>query len=132
MGELAQLVLPLWPAYTLRGCLSAYIAAVSGKITSETLGDYNDRAAWMCDVVGECVDVRELTFARVERLVLDWGPAGRGLKFVTLRKRLRLTRAAMLYAADHGLLPHHAVFRMPPQLCDDGERRRAFHTPEQF
>lgn len=129
---MGQLELQLWPEWTLRGCLTDYLTAIAGRITAATMTDYQDRAAWLCGVLGEGTRINGLPFKRMERLVKDWGPDGKGLLLVTIRRRLRTLRAALLYAADRDLLTHMQVFRMPPQLFDDGRRREAFHTVEQF
>ena len=127
-----QLDLPLWPCGTLRGALTTYLAAVVDKIAIATQKDYQDRADWLCACLGDVTPLEQVTFARIEKLVKDHGPKGRGLMMVTLRKRLRLLRAAMLYAADHGMLEHARVPRLPPQLHDDGRRGQDFYTVEEF
>jgi hypothetical protein len=108
------------------------LAAVVDKIANATARDYQDRADWLCQKLGDTTPLERVTFARIEKLVRDEGPKGRGLLMVTLRKRLRLLRAAMFYAADHGMLTHMQVPRLPPQLHDDGKRGQDFYTVEEF
>lgn len=125
-----QLELSLWPRGTLRACLTDYIAAVIHRLAPATLGDYQDRADWLCAQFGNARSIRELDFAAFETLVKEHGPRGRGLMMVTLRKRLRMLRAALSYAHDHGLVDR--VPRLPPQLYDDGKRGTDFYTVDQF
>lgn len=129
-----QLELCLWSPRSLRGTLIAYLAAVSKKIADATAIDYQDRADWLCKVFGNATPIDEITFLHIERVTRDYGPGGRigTLKWVTLRKRLRMLRAAFGYAADRGLMMHAQIPRLPPQLCDDGERGATFYTPEEF
>lgn len=126
-----QLWLNLWPPNTLRGCLTAYLTSVSGKIRPHTLRDYQDRIEWLCAVLGPGTDIAQIKLKDLERLVHDWGPDGAArLKLVTIRKRLRFLRSALLYAEGHDLIVK--VPRLPPQLYDDGERGSTFYTPSQF
>lgn len=127
-----QLSLCLWPPDTLRGALQAYLLVVAEKIAAATQRDYADRADWLCLVLGNSAPLRTVTFARVERVVKDYGPRGHGLMMVTLRKRLRLLRAALAYAADHGHITHAEIPRLPPQLHDDGRRGTGFYTVEEY
>lgn len=127
-----QLELSLWPCGTLRGALTTYLAAVADKIANATVRDYQDRADWLCMKLGDTAPLEQVTFKRLEKLVKDEGPKGRGLMMVTLRKRLRTLRAALLYAADHGMLEHARVPRLPPQLHDDGKRGQGFYTVEEY
>lgn len=127
-----QLELSLWPCGTLRGALTTYLAAVVEKIANATLKDYHDRADWLCLKLGNTTPLEQVTFGRLESLVKAEGPKGKGLMMVTLRKRLRTLRAALLYAADHGMLEHARVPRLPPQLHDDGKRGQDFYTVDEF
>lgn len=125
-----QLDLPLWSTGTLRGALQMYLVAVAEKIAEATAKDYQDRADWLCSVFGSSTPLEQVTFARMEKAVKDHGPKGRGLMMVTLRKRLRMLRAALTYAHDHGLIAR--VPRLPPQLHDDGKRGTDFYIVEEF
>lgn len=125
-----QLILSLWPQDCLRGCLQAYLAAVVEKIADATAKDYQDRIDWLCLMLGNSTPIRDITFGRLEALVKEMGPKGRGLMMVTLRKRLRLLRSALIYAQDHGLIDK--VPRLPPQLHDDGRRGQDFYTVDEY
>lgn len=127
-----QLDLSLWPCGTLRGALTTYLAAVVDRIANATVKDYKDRADWLCAKLGNTTPLEQVTFTRIEALVKREGPKGNGLMMVTLRKRLRMLRAAMLYAADHGMLEHARVPRLPPQLHDDGKRGQDFYTVDEY
>jgi hypothetical protein len=115
-----QLALSLWPPGSLIECLSTYLQRHGDGLATSTLGDYGDRAEWLIRALGgELTQLEDITFMRLERLVDEWGPRGKGLRLVTIRKRLRFLMACLKYAQDRGII--EKVPRLP-KMRDDGER----------
>lgn len=129
-GRGSQLDLCLWPQTTVRGCLDAYLHVVCAKLANATLGDYQDRADWICRALGEATPLSRVTYQDVEAMVKRYGPSGAGLKLVTLRKRIRMFRAALGLQLDRGNIDR--LWKMPRQLHDDGQRGQDFYTVAEF
>jgi hypothetical protein len=129
-GRGSQLDLCLWPETTVRGCLDAYLHVVCGKLARATLGDYQDRADWICRVLGESTPLDRVSYQDIEALVKRHGPSGTGLKLVTLRKRIRMFRAALSLQLDRGNIER--LWKMPRQLTDDGQRGQDFYTVAEY
>lgn len=127
-GRGHQLALCLWPQNTVRGCLDAYLHVVAPKLAHATLGDYQDRADWLARVLGDSTPLKQVTYQTIERMIASHGPPR--LKLVTLRKRIRMFRAALLLQYDRSNV--EKVWRMPRQLHDDGQRGQDFYTVSEY
>lgn len=126
-----QLVLPLFPETCVRGCIDAYLDTVADKLASATLGDYRARQDWLCRVFGDGTPIAAVTYVDVERVVKAHGPrTTSNLKLVTLRKRIRLLRAALWLQLDRGNI--EKLWKMPRQLGDDGERGGTVYTVAEY
>lgn len=126
-----QLELSFWPRESLRSVLHDFLATQCDDLAEATRADYGERARWLTMVLGEGLDARRIDFSMLENVARRWGPKGEGLKNVTIKRRLIFLRACLKYAQARGIL---VTLPMLPTkaLRDDGERRKAFHTPEQF
>lgn len=128
-----QLELHFWPPGSLKEAVTTYLHDQARGLAKATLGDYEDRAAWCCLVLGPATSIDDITIQRLHEVVRKWGPDGKGLKQVTLKKRLNFLIASMKYAAARGLIE---PMRIPDmkwlKLKDDGRHCETFLTVPQF
>ena len=117
-----QLELPFWPRGTLREALCSYLGHID-DLAEATYADYGTRIGWLLLAFGEQTALQKITLETVERVIREWGPHGRGLMMVTLKKRLTFLRAAMKYAAARRVISRDEIL---PELKikDDGKRGR--------
>lgn len=128
---MVQLSLALIPRGTVGAVFESYLRDQTDGLAAATMRDYADRAAWLCQVLGESTPAVEVDTARLVRVVAEWGPSSsRGLLGVTVRRRLVFLRAAWKWSIALGELPASALPALP-RIRNDGERRRQLHTPEQ-
>lgn len=124
-----QLSLQLFGADRLRPAVEDYLATQCYEIAEATVGDYGERARWLYGVLGEWRELRDITYPALVRVIRVHGPDGRGLKYVTLKKRLVFLRAVIEHAHNMGLCPPPPKL---PRLPDDGNRGKIVHTRAQF
>ncbi len=126
-----QLVLSLFPETHLRGCLDAYMDTIAAKLASATLSDYRARQDWLCRMFGDSTPIANITYVDVEKVIKVHGPKTvSNLKLVTLRKRIRLLRAALWLQLDRGNI--EKLWKMPRQLGDDGVRGGTLYTVAEY
>lgn len=124
-----QLTLSLFGTGSLRPALESYLSTQCYEIAEATVIDYSERARWLYSVLGEWTPLEKITYPVLVKLVRQHGPDGRGLKYVTLKKRLTFLRAALEHAYNMGEGPPPPKL---PKLPDDGDRGRVVHTREEF
>jgi integrase len=126
-----QLELPLWPQACLRRVLADFLATETDGLAPATLDDYRVRASWLCSVLGDGRDVSTITYGTIRDLIARYGPTSQhGFLCCTLKKRFVFLRAVLRHAHAMGWST-----RPPPELPrmqDDGERRQALLTCEQW
>jgi hypothetical protein len=115
-----QLELPFWPRGTLKEALTSYLNQLE-DIAEATLRDYNTRINWLLSVFGETTPLTEITLDRLQDVLRAYGPRGRGLMTITIKKRFGFLRAAMKYAADRRVIRRDDVAALP-RMKDDGQR----------
>lgn len=124
-----QLSFSLFGAKRLKGAIEDYLATQCDGLADGTFDDYAERARWLYKALGEFCPLSEVTYPRLNELVRIWGPSGKGLRHVTLKKRFVFLRAVMRHAHQMGWGPELQTL---PRLRDDGERGKVIHTREQF
>lgn len=128
-----QLELGFWPPGTLKEAVDKHLADQTDGLATATVKEYGERAEWLLKVLGRDCSLEMITIQRLQEIVRYYGPKGKGLKQVTLKKRISFLTAALHYAAARG---HIDPIRVPDmkwlKLRDDGEHRTTFYTVAQF
>lgn len=124
-----QLELRFYERSSLRSILTEYLAAISADIAEATAHDYQDRARWLLCVLGDNSPPDSCQYARLEQVVREYGPSGRGLQYVTLKKRLIFLRAAFKLAAKRRVIDRDLIPELP-DVPNDSRRRNNFLTPD--
>lgn len=125
-----QLTLSLFGHARLRPAVEDYMANQCDSLAEATIQDYRERAAWCYHVFGEYTPLEQITYPAIYKAIQVWGPRGRGLREITLRKRLTFLRAVLRHAYGMG----HLVTSPPelPRLRDDGDRNKTVLSRTQF
>lgn len=132
MTPSSQIELPFWGRGTLREALTAYYVHQCEDIAEATMGDYAERMRWLLLVLGDERQIDTIDWALLDKVKRDYGPKGKGLMHVTLRKRLVFLRAALRFAVARKILRADQVFDMAMlRLQPDGKRGGPVHTPTQ-
>lgn len=121
-----QLELSLFGERSLRAAITHYLARHAEHISDATLLDYRDRGVWCMREFGAETDIASIDYDAMDRVVLRCRVA---IREVTLKKRLTFLRAVLKFAKKRRLLVEVPDL---PRLKDDGERKTAIHTVEQW
>lgn len=114
----------------MRAVLVDYLAMLAESIAEDTReNDYRVRLEWLIGQLGESTPAAAVTFSGLEAIARQARPI---LMDVTIKRRLRFWRAAMVYAAKRGVVAWEAVPELPPWLKDDRKVHSDFYTPAQF
>lgn len=124
-----QLDLPWWPPGSVRSVVTAYFSMRSEAIATETMRDYNVRARWLCEVLGDCTPAEAVTFRVLERVARE---ARAVLEDVTIRMRLQFWRSAVRYAVLRGEARPEALVELPPWLSGEARKMEDYYTLEQY
>lgn len=124
-----QLSLQLFGAGRLKPAIESYLTTQCYEIAEATVIDYAERARWLYGVLGEWTPIEKITYPVLVKLIREHGPEGKGLRYVTLKKRLTFMRAALEHAHNMGEGPPPPKL---PRLPDDGNRGKVVHTRVEF
>lgn len=122
-----QLCLPLYPRGSLREAIEAYLAERAEYVAEATILDYSERARWCYAAFGEFAPLRSITYERMRAVEREWGPKGKGLMLVTVKKRLVFLHAALKLAAARGIIRLDEVPPVP-HIASDSRRMERFLT----
>ena len=124
-----QLSFSLFGANRLKAAVEDYLATQCDGLADGTFDDYNERAKWLYKALGEFCPLESITYPVLNEVVRKWGPSGKGLRHVTIGKRLKFLRVVMRHAHAMGWGPE---LKAIPRLRDDSSPGRKILTLEQF